>query len=513
MIFLLLLITFLKGMVYSSVLPIWQGPDEQAHFGQVANYAEIGKAPQSYKNLNEEIYYSELLFGTYRDEYGNNQFTFHPEHKIEYTNSKTGKFEDQISDFPKTTRKILTINEATNYPPFYYLLGALDYRLFYETNLFTRVFMVRLISILCIVGAVFLAYKSGKEIFNNNELSAITLAALVSFQPMVTYVGVTVNSDNLMTLLFSGGFYLGILMLKKGFQKSYLLAAVLIFILGVMTKPQFVLILPVWGFVYLVKLFQLKKNRKFWIQIGSLSAFAIIALIYLVKSYAGALHVQGDYTESPITFIKFTASHTLHEVLPWYWGVFDWLGVVYPIGVIRAINRILLIAVFGIILKIFLIIKRKQIQKSWPFFYLIFTSLVYFIGISVFDYLYMLSSHGISIGVQGRYFFPTIIAHMALLMIGFFCLVPTRLNNWTAKIMVFAMVLLNFFALFILLNIYYELNNLPNFFNELSQYKSAIYKYPFTMVWGVLYLLGLGIFLYKYIHLNHTHETVSPKDI
>ncbi|KKR73219.1 MAG: hypothetical protein UU17_C0041G0001, partial [Candidatus Nomurabacteria bacterium GW2011_GWA1_40_8] len=34
----------------------------------------------------------------------------------------------------------------------------------------------------------------------------------------------------------------------------------------------------------------------------------------------------------------------LTEVFPWYWGVFDWLGVVMPIGIIRILNRVMILA-------------------------------------------------------------------------------------------------------------------------------------------------------------------------
>src|SRR5437879_260840 len=127
---LLLLVSFLKELVFISVLPIWHGPDEQAHFGQIANYVELGRLPTGPQNLNKEIYTSEVLLGTLRDKFGTNKFTYHPEYKIEYTSSRTGKYERQITTLPLTSRQELVINESTNYPPIYYWVGSLGYWLF-----------------------------------------------------------------------------------------------------------------------------------------------------------------------------------------------------------------------------------------------------------------------------------------------------------------------------------------------------------------------------------------------
>ncbi len=41
----LLVAAFANALVWIILVPIWQYPDEQAHFSQVQNIAEIGKVP------------------------------------------------------------------------------------------------------------------------------------------------------------------------------------------------------------------------------------------------------------------------------------------------------------------------------------------------------------------------------------------------------------------------------------------------------------------------------------
>src|SRR3990167_5370744 len=144
---LLLLSVCLNGLLWISIVPIWHTPDEQSHFGQVAFVAENGRIPNAFDkfDLTEEIYVSEQLLGTVRDNLGNNKFTFHPEYRIEYTDSLMGKYEASISALSATGAKSRFIyQEASRYPILYYYPASILYRLFYNADLFTRIFIVRI---------------------------------------------------------------------------------------------------------------------------------------------------------------------------------------------------------------------------------------------------------------------------------------------------------------------------------------------------------------------------------
>src|SRR5688500_11506628 len=110
--YLLLIGVFLKQVAFAAVTPIWHTPDEQAHFAQVAFFAETGQMPYYPEDLNKEILISERLLGTERDERGNNKFTFHPEYRIEYTDSLIGRYEEEIKNLPKKYRTEFVKQEA-----------------------------------------------------------------------------------------------------------------------------------------------------------------------------------------------------------------------------------------------------------------------------------------------------------------------------------------------------------------------------------------------------------------
>ena len=111
---LLIIITLFKGLLWSLFIPMWHFPDEQAHFNHVAfnverpNLINFGKG----LDLNQEIAISEQLLGTYRDEQGNNSFTYHPEYNPEYSNSQQGTHEEQIKNLLTTRMKILHLQRS-----------------------------------------------------------------------------------------------------------------------------------------------------------------------------------------------------------------------------------------------------------------------------------------------------------------------------------------------------------------------------------------------------------------
>ena len=79
------------------LIPIWQYPDEQAHFAQVQNVAELGKVPMVGNDTSYEIALSEKILGTERNGFGNNKYTYHPEYNIAYSNNSMGLFEKELS--------------------------------------------------------------------------------------------------------------------------------------------------------------------------------------------------------------------------------------------------------------------------------------------------------------------------------------------------------------------------------------------------------------------------------
>lgn len=521
---LFLLVVFFKQMVLMFVVPIWQTPDEQAHFAQVAYFAENLKMPYYPLDLNREILESERLLGTERDQFGNNKFTFHPEYKIEYTLSYTGKYENQINTFPKSYRSEYLKQEAANYPPLFYWFSSLGYRLFYENGLIDRVFAARSISLIFYLIFIVVSYKIAKLLFKNNQIYIWTYLLIISFQPMLSYVFAGVNSDNLMNLLFSILLLLCLQIISFGVNIKKFLQILIVFILLFLTKPQYVLGIPIF-LIALVLSFQKINFQKILNKKSIVILLLVPLLIFIITSNQAIFlklerifYTQSFYQHTPkeafdlsklLSFFNQTFRHSYAEVVPWYWGIYKWLGITYPRFIHRPLNYLTVIAILGILLKILIIAKNirlKSLEKiNKLFIFLICSSLIYFLGITLFNYLFYLN-HNFTFGIQGRYYFPVITSHLGLLLIGIITLIPEKLNRikeMVVKSLGIVMITFSLYAIYLLSSVYYDLTSLNLFINQASQYKPVIYKGYFLLFWLYAFIFTLVIFIFKFIKLKN----------
>lgn len=512
----LLLVTFLKQIIFAAIIPLWHGPDEQAHFAQVQYIAEFGHPTPNdnrIKDLSREIFISEELLGTNRDEFGKNKFTHHPEYRPEYTATTTGKYENLIKNLPLSSRTDFVKFEATRYPPLFYYLSAGFYRLGYNLDLISRVFLARFASIIMGILMVYFSFRLAELIFGHRHLLALTVATLVSFQPMSSFLFSSVNSDNLMNFLFTLWLYLSLkLITNPTFNLPALIGLAVTTVAGLLTKPHFVIVFPLLLALPLFIWPQLKnsfqKHRpqvllaglaflgiiiiRLWPQIialfqGQLPGFAEVGLRFLP---------QPNYNISLPQHILWTLRHTIAEVIPWYWGVFNWLGVTLPRTVNRVVNRLMIIAAAGFL--VWLWKNRRPLKWQAPqlaFIFLQASSLIFFLILLTWDWLFV-RSHGFPFGMQGRYYFPTIVSHMAFLLVGWKSLVP---KSWWIKLFGLGMVILNFIGLHTLAKAYYQIWPVSVFLNQISQYKPVYFKFPYLLIWFTLYLASLSIFIVKYL--------------
>lgn len=514
LVFFLVFVSFLKNLIWSGTVPLWHFPDEQAHFAEVQLLVERGVYRKKGNNLARDIYLSEKLLGTERDWAGKNKFTHHPEYNIEYTQSLVGQYEKEIKNFPLSFRKELVKKEAAGYPPLFYWLTGIFYRLVYNQDLITRVFVSRFASIIFSSLLVFLSFKIGELLFGKNLLLSLALAILVSFQPMLTFTGSGVNSDNLMNLLFTLVIYLSLKILKKP-KPGYFLLLFTTLALGEYTKPHFKIAFLVLPFLLL---FHFKKTFK----ISSILALLAIVFLKPIRDRLLSFFGRGDLgfwlpdvnpdsskhmspgLSFPAHFL-WTIKHTIAEVVPWYWGVFKWLGVALPRTVNRILNRLVLVAAIGVILKLVRNLNLKKIRKEKNFFFLLYVSGIYFLSLTVWDWFYT-RSRGFSLGMQGRYYFPTLAAHMGLVLIGLMSLVPKKWEKFKSslvRVLCLGMVVLNFIGLYTVTKAYYQISNLQKLYWQVSQYKPWFFKGPVLFPLFGIYFVVLVIFLKSFLKIDN----------
>ena len=236
---LLIVAAFFNALSWIILIPVWQYPDEQAHFAQVQDVSEIGKVPPASLDTSYEIALSEEILGTSRDSFGNNKYTYHPEYKIDYSQNDSGIREKEILQLSKPSRTELVKREATLNPPLYYILGASIYKLFDDESLITRVYAVRVLSTAIFVTTIYISFLIGKLIFAKSQFLPLILASLVAFKPMLVFSSTGVLPDTLTNLLFSLIIYLGLRVIRDGFLPKTLVCSALVVFIGILTRQQF----------------------------------------------------------------------------------------------------------------------------------------------------------------------------------------------------------------------------------------------------------------------------------
>ncbi|MBI3558774.1 DUF2142 domain-containing protein [Candidatus Gottesmanbacteria bacterium] len=439
---LLLIAVFLNQLAWLTFVPLWQTPDEQAHFGEVALYAETGGPKKIGNNLNKEIWLTEKILGTDRDEFGNNKFTYHPEYKTPYSSVA----EQEVINLSVDSRTEFIKKEATGYPPLYYFLTGIVYKFFYNNSLFDRVFAVRIFTVLTLVALAGVAYLIGGEV----------LAILVGFMPMLSFVHAGVTSDALFNLLVA-------LFILFCLKRRWVFI-ILIFILAYFTKPQVYIL----SFIVLPLLWRNKKLILIFVLLF-LPLIKFIHLDRILIPETTGLKFSDLFSSSFVDYLKFTFNHTYQEVLPWFWGVFRWLSLGLPEVLRKITNWLTIISFIGF--GVYLIKHRNK-----KILFMAYAAVVYFLAITLFDFAFW-QTHGYSFGIQGRYFFPVIIPFMVIFLVG---LKPL------GRLLPVGMIIFNIITFFWVMLSYYSIDE---FFLQASQYKPLWLKFPTNLIILGLYLI------------------------
>src|SRR3990167_10962474 len=486
---LLLIAAFLNGLSWIILIPVWQYPDEQAHFAQIQDVAELGKRPADKLNASLEVALSEEILGTQRDGLGNNKFTYHPEYKLDYSDNDFGPRENEILNLPKTSRTQLVKNEATLNPPLYPFLGSLFYRLFESGSLFVRVYAVRLMSLILFMTTMIVSYKIGQLIFTKNKTLPFVLASLVAFMPMFVFASTGVLPDPLTNLLFSLIIFLSLKILTKGLSFFVMFSLIIAIILGSLTRQQFLISIPIIAFPIIYQLIKNREQISIFLKPILLLTILIIVLSFFLPQFSFIKSLSAPEVGQPnlsllfkmafIDHFMWTVKNTITQTLPWYWGVYKWLSLTVPHINYQIINRLVIIAIFGILIKFFLVIKnRKMTTLDVNLIFLITISLFYFLIFALWDFLFNRQS-GFSFGIQGRYFFPQIAAHMSILLIGLWQIFEIFLRGFAKYgifLLIVSMVIFNAISLTFVSASYYDISSLSVFVTQASQYKPLFFK-------------------------------------
>lgn len=173
-----------QALVWAAVIPIFNGMDEYQHVSYI-QYLATHNGPDS--GLTQgKANYSPQLVHVYE---ASNLFYAWGTDRFDY--SQISSLNGQLNQLPE---RALVRPQVTQYPPGYYLAGALVYKLSPHTGL-SQYYDVRLLSVaLAVVGALGMAYFA-RQLFPRRALVATLVSMSALAHPMMAHQSAIINND------------------------------------------------------------------------------------------------------------------------------------------------------------------------------------------------------------------------------------------------------------------------------------------------------------------------------
>jgi hypothetical protein len=169
----LLVLTFVRGLLYLALIPPWQHYDEPTHFEYIRLIAERRQIPEigDYDlNMRREIAASMKAADFW------------------------GKGSDPVIDLWSDQPPRIGVEEL-GHPPLYYVLAAVPQFLVAHQELETQLYLARLISVLLYVLTVAAAYGLLRDMFPRRRWLPLAVGTFIALLPPLTDLMSAVNSD------------------------------------------------------------------------------------------------------------------------------------------------------------------------------------------------------------------------------------------------------------------------------------------------------------------------------
>lgn len=411
----------LLAVGYSLLMPLWEAPDEPAHYHLAWRLARKG----SY--ATEELNYEAIQPRPYY-------------YLAAWTIGALDKIDPRLSDyyFPREYKYNIRVAErrfdwtAENYR---FLLG---------------VYALRWINILFGALALWLNWKTFNLVAPEKPTLRLAALALAALTPQYLHIMSSVSNDALGTLAGALLFYLAIRVMKEQSNLPAVLAIILALVLPLATKltalpvsaASLALIAGKWFF---------SCRQKRWLIISSVVILFCAGFLYFIfpetiQTAANeitwrlfSLRKKG----LDVSYLK-TVSN---QIIQTYWGKVGWLAVGLPVWVVNVLTGL---GFIGTAIHVSRLIKLKMKEPQFDLWTA--TCLV-----ALFTVL-AVARNGLTTGAtQGRLLFPAIGAISILMVSGWHDILPEQYQHMFPWIVIALMFLLNI-ALWVfgILPVYYQ---------------------------------------------------------
>jgi 4-amino-4-deoxy-L-arabinose transferase-like glycosyltransferase len=219
-----------NGVAWAATTPTYWVPDEIVGIGYVQYVAENGKIP---KSLGAQNQYSEEQFSV----------PFGVEGRPLWLAKDNRRLFRTLDSDPTRTREGQA-GYLTNYPPLYYALDAIPYRIAYGANYLDRIFAMRLLSPLLAALTVLFVFMFLRELLPSTPWAWTVGGLAVAFQPMFGFMTGGINNDALVYVCSTALLFLIARAFRRGLDLRLGVAIGVTVAAGLLTKPTILGLLP-----------------------------------------------------------------------------------------------------------------------------------------------------------------------------------------------------------------------------------------------------------------------------
>ncbi|MFQ6015888.1 MAG: hypothetical protein ACE5NP_10660 [Anaerolineae bacterium] len=446
MVVLLLLLNVIRGLIYTTIIPPWQGPDEIAHFEHTRLLYEKGRVltPEESARfirtesipLHEEVFTSMFQFEFWR--YAHHQPAL------------------------EAVPQYIPVNTFDR-PSLSYVLGALFFAPLHGQDLLTQLYGMRLLQVGLGTLVVWIAFLTARELFPENAFLILGVPAFIVFLPMHSHINGLVSDGNLAEVEVSLLIYYLVKVLKDGLSlvRTGILCSLVI--LGLLTKVTAFLVVPLMLTGLLIYAWPGVKGGHHWpLLLGSVACVLAIGLGAWLLNFP-ALALAGTFEPAMISNVWLDSQRYSAEAIRQYvllgaltfasfWGLFGAMNVRLAYLWYKVLGGISLASIVGLLIWLMQLFKHRQQPPSWQRKSMaLLLACVVFAVVPLFLlfvlYFDRVGPYAQGVYAQGRYVFPAIVPIAVLFLLGVQQLIPPQRSSLSLSLLVGAMFLFDAMAL------------------------------------------------------------------
>jgi 4-amino-4-deoxy-L-arabinose transferase-like glycosyltransferase len=311
----------LLGVSWALFVPPFQSPDENSHFGYAQELAEDFELPGQ---TGRKVFSTEQQLA--HDRSNSEQAAAVPATKPEWSKTAYERWRAGEERLPDAARSDGGGNNAAaSNPPLYYLYEAVPYVLAKGGDIFDRLYLMRLWSVLLLLVTTLAAWLLAGELFGRNRLLQLVAAGFAGLQPMVTFISSSVTPDAMLFATWSLAFWLCARIMKRGLRTLDGAALFAVVGLGIVTKATSYALVPAALLVLVVGYVRLRRTGDTAARPAWLPAVApLVVLAVIVGGWLGTARALDRPAVNQIATGTARPTPTLTSLNPREVGSYMW---------------------------------------------------------------------------------------------------------------------------------------------------------------------------------------------